>query len=65
MIQTLTTWIHQQLEYVLGTLAGIVVSQQIDVGDALVKIVWIILGGFLGGFGAWLWKVIEKKLKRK
>ena len=64
MIQTLTTWIHQQLEYVIGALTGILIVQ-IDVGEALVKVIWIVLGGFLGGFGAWLWKVIEKKLKRK
>lgn len=64
MTQTIITWIHAKLEYILGTTLGSI-TLVLDIPELLVKCALALILGFLGAVGAGLYKLIEAKLKKK
>lgn len=67
-------WIYTKLEYICGVLTGsyygiVTMPPEHNYGDDiigyLIKSVFVVVFGFLGALGAWVWKLIEKKLKEK
>lgn len=61
---SINNWIYARLEHICGSLSGISVIA-LDIPNILLKLVLAVVLGFLGAMGAHLWKVIEKKLKKK
>lgn len=60
----MTSWIHHNLERILGTISGLSVLT-FDIPSIIIKLVMAFVLGFLGAGGAWAWKVMVEKLKKK
>lgn len=60
----ITNWIHSHLEYVTGsvTATGAVL---VNTPHWIIQAILAIVLGFLGAMGAGLYKMLEKKLKKK
>lgn len=72
-MNSISTWIYAKLEWISGVVTSIITGTatilseppQESITTYLIKAVLVVVFGFLGAAGAWLWKELEKRLKKK